>query len=218
MTAGRVVILLGAPGSGKGTQAARLSERLGIPHVATGDLLRENISRETEIGRGAKSFLDAGELVPDEVVTKMVLDRVSEPDCARGFLLDGYPRTIPQAESLEAELRKGWAAIVVLIRVGESTLVDRAAGRLICRSCGKVHHAQHHPPAVAGRCDRCGGELHRRRDDSPEVVRGRLAVYRRETQPLVAFYRARGLLREIDGERSMDEVFAELEQLVGRAA
>ena len=137
MSEGRVVILLGAPGSGKGTQAARLSERLGLPHVATGDLFRDNIARGTEIGRGAKAYLDAGRLVPDEVVTRMVLDRVARNDCKFGYLLDGYPRTIAQAEAFEAELRKGWVTLVVLIQVGEATLVERASGRLVCKACGR---------------------------------------------------------------------------------
>lgn len=218
MSAGCVVVLLGPPGSGKGTQAARLSEDLGLPHVATGDLFRQNIAEGTELGKEAKGYMDAGELVPDDVVTGMLMDRIDQPDCRAGFVLDGYPRTLPQASAFEVGASGRWSIVVVLLRVDDATLVERAAGRLVCRDCDKVHHARFSPPRVSGRCDRCGGELYRRDDDAPGVVRERLRVYHHSTEPLVAYYRQRGLLEEVDGARTPDAVFADLKRLVVRAA
>jgi len=219
MTRGQVVILLGPPGSGKGTQAARLGAELGLPHVATGDLFRANVSSGTRLGKRAKGFMDAGELVPDDLVTGMLLERVAAEDCAGGYLLDGFPRTVPQAEALERGLADGWSARALLLEVPDQVLIERAAGRLICRMDGAhIHHALLAPPRRDGICDRCGGELYRRKDDEPQVVRERLEVYRRQTEPLVAFYRARGRLELVDGDRTPDEVCSTLRELLGRAA
>jgi len=219
MTPGQVVILLGPPGSGKGTQASRLSAELGLPSVSTGDLLRASVSGGTSSGGRARRFMEAGELVPDELVTAMLFERVASEDCAEGYLLDGFPRTVSQAEALERGLAEGWSARALLIEVPDQVLIDRAAGRLICRTDGAhIHHAVHAPPRREGVCDRCGGELFRRKDDEPQVVVVRLEVYRRQTEPLIAFYRGRGLLEVVEGDRPSDEVFAALCDLLGRAA
>lgn len=206
----RVLILFGAPGAGKGTQALRLAAELSLPHVSTGDLFRENLGQETELGLRARKYMEAGELVPDELVTDMLLSRVARPDCAGGYLLDGYPRTAGQAESLEAALGSDTSVLVLCLQVRDEVIVERAAGRLLCRGCDAIAHAVSAPPEVAGVCDHCGGELYQREDDRPEVVAERLRVYHEETAPLVDYYRERGLLREVDGERSPDEVFASL--------
>lgn len=213
-----VVILLGAPGAGKGTQAVRLADALGLPHVATGDLFRENLANDTPLGRRARAFMDKGQLVPDDLVVEMLFDRVARPDCAGGYLLDGFPRTLPQAEILTERLPKDWDVQVVEIAVPDDVLVERAAGRLLCRGCKNIHHATFSPPSTSGRCDACGGELYRREDDAPEVVRERLAVYHRQTAPVVAHYRQRGVLRSVDGDRSPDEVFESLREWIGAEA
>ncbi|MCA8978524.1 MAG: adenylate kinase [Planctomycetes bacterium] len=209
MTDRRVVILLGPPGAGKGTQAVRLSEGLGLPHVSTGDLFRENLSKSTELGLRAKGFMESGKLVPDELVLEMLFDRVSKPDCAEGYLLDGFPRTIPQAEALDARL-VGEKTVALLLEVDDSLIVGRAAGRLLCKSCGNIQHLEFSPPAKEGVCDQCGGELHRRKDDEPDVVRERLVVYHEQTAPLVGFYENKGLLRRVKGDQSPDAVYADL--------
>lgn len=219
MSVGTVVILLGPPGSGKGTQAVRLSAELGVPHLSTGDLFRQQLADGTELGRKAQEYMDAGKLVPDELVTKMLFDRVAEDDCASGYLLDGFPRTLPQARSLDEVLDGRLQAAAYLLDVPDEVLIERAAGRLICRSCGRIHHERFDPPRVAGTCDSCGKRaLYRREDDAPEVVRDRLAVYREQTFRLIDFYRGRNRLVEIDGDRPMDEVYSELTTRVGRAA
>lgn len=205
----RVVILLGPPGAGKGTQAVRLSEGLGLPHVSTGDLFRENLSNSTELGKRAKGFMESGKLVPDELVLEMLFDRVSKPDCAEGYLLDGFPRTIPQAEALDVRLA-GEKTAALLLEVDDSLIVGRAAGRLLCKSCGSIQHLEFAPPAKEGVCDQCGGELHRRKDDEPEVVRERLVVYHDQTAPLVGFYENKGQLRRVKGDQSPDAVYADL--------
>jgi adenylate kinase len=207
----RVVILLGPPGAGKGTQAVRLSEGLGLPHVSTGDLFRENLSNSTELGKRAKGFMESGKLVPDELVLEMLFDRVSKPDCAEGYLLDGFPRTIPQAEALDVRLA-GEKTAALLLEVDDSLIVGRAAGRLLCKSCGNIQHLEYAPPAKEGVCDQCGGELHRRKDDEPEVVRERLVVYHDQTAPLVGFYENKGQLRRVKGDQSPDAVYADLLQ------
>lgn len=212
MTSSRVVILLGPPGAGKGTQAARLSGRLGLPHVSTGDLFRENLSRSTPLGLRAKGFMNEGKLVPDEVVLEMLFDRVSRPDCAEGYLLDGFPRTLGQAEALERRLGRGARVLVLDLDVADEALVDRLTGRRTCRGCGRIYHLRHAAPKSAGRCDACGGELYQRDDDRGEVVAKRLAVYRQETQPLEGYYRSRGLLVEVDGGRAPEDVFRSLEE------
>lgn len=213
-----VVILLGAPGAGKGTQARRLAETLGLPHVSTGDLFRENLSQGPELGARAREYMESGRLVPDELVIDMLFDRVSRPDCSEGYLLDGFPRTVAQAESLEQRLPSGQDLCVADLQVDDERIVERAAGRLLCKACGNIQHATFSPPRVEGRCDACGGELHRRDDDRPEVVRERLATYHRETQPVAEFYRQRGLLHEVDGDRAPDAVFQDLQAWIRAAA
>ena len=210
MNPARIVILLGPPGAGKGTQASRLSQALGIPHVSTGDLFRWNREQGTVLGRRAQEFMDRGQLVPDDLVIEMLFDRVSKKDCARGYLLDGFPRTLPQAEALAKRLPKDAVVQAVNLVVSDRSLVERIAGRRVCRSCKKIHHVKTSPPRVSGRCDHCGGELEQRTDDSEAVLRERLAVYRRQTQPVEELYRSRGQLVPVDGDRAPDAVFESL--------
>lgn len=212
----KVVILLGPPGSGKGTQAVRLTKELGIPHISTGDLFRENISKDTELGKRAKTFMNAGKLVPDEVVLDMLFDRVSRPDCAKGYLLDGFPRTLPQAEALDKHLAANTDLIVLDLEVPDEMIVKRAEGRLTCKSCGSVYNKYFSPPAKEGVCDKCGGELVQRPDDKAEVVQERLRVYHDQTQPLVAYYDKKGVLTRVDGTKSPDEVFEALKAALKR--
>jgi adenylate kinase len=206
-----VVILLGPPGAGKGTQAARLGAARGLPHVSTGDLFRSHLARKTPVGLQAKSYMSAGKLVPDSVVLDMLRERVGEPDCARGYVLDGFPRTLPQAKALEERLGAGVQLTVLNLAVSDETIVERLSGRLVCRANGNhVQHAKNSPPRAAGRCDACGGELYQRDDDAPAVVRERLRVYHQETEPLVRLYSERGVLHTVDGERAPDQVYADL--------
>lgn len=207
-----VIVLLGAPGAGKGTQAEILSEKLGLPHVASGDLFREALRDETPLGLRARYYMERGELVPDEVTIAMVAERLEKPDCQNGVILDGFPRTIPQADALDVLLaRQGQAVnIVPYIRVSVESLVKRLGGRWTCQTCGAVYHMLFDPPKVAGVCDVCGGELYQRADDTPETQRKRIDVYFEQTQPLIEYYRQRGLLVEIDGEKDIDSVQAEL--------
>jgi adenylate kinase len=213
-----VLVLMGPPGAGKGTQAERLASELEIPHLSTGNLLREHLVRKTEIGERARGFMDRGELVPDDVVIEMLHERAEQPDGRHGFLLDGFPRTLEQARALEAELlrRAEEHGPIVLraieLHVPDEVLVRRLAGRRTCRTCGRAQHLEFSPPRVPGRCDRCGGELYQRDDDRPEVVQERLAVYRRQTLPVERYYEERGLLVRLDGDRPPDEVFAALQR------
>ena len=210
------LILLGPPMSGKGTQAARLSKALGIPQISSGDLFRDNIKRETALGREAKTYMDRGDLVPDEITIGMVAERLGRPDAAKGALLDGFPRTIPQAEELDRILDELDASLtgVISISVPVEELVKRASGRRICRSCGKSYHLAFNPPAEEGVCDVDGGELYQRDDDLPDTVRQRLEVYRGQTSPLVDYYRKRGNLREIEGDQPIDDVAADIAEEV----
>lgn len=212
------MIILGAPGAGKGTQATRLSAALSLPHISTGDLFRENLSQGTPLGERARGFMESGNLVPDELVIDMLFDRVSRDDCKGGYLLDGFPRTTAQAESLSARIPADWTVMALNIEVADASLVERISGRLLCKACGNIQHAKFAPPATEGVCDSCGGELHRRKDDSPEVVAERLRVYHRETEPVVGYYRAQGTLHEADGEQTPDEVFADLRGRIGAEA
>jgi adenylate kinase len=204
----RYIILLGPPASGKGTQAARVSDELDLPHVASGDLFRENLRLETDLGKTAKHYMDRGELVPDDVTIAMVMARLSQPDCAGGAVLDGFPRNIAQAEALEKALaaQAHRVAVVLYIRVPGQVLIERVSGRRMCRNCGESYHVQFNPPEEPGVCDVCGGELFQRDDDKPETVQQRLRVYEMQTRPLVAFYREKDLLVEIDGDQPIDEV------------
>ena len=208
----RYIVLLGPPASGKGTQAAQLREALELPHVASGDLFRENLKNETELGRKAKSFMDRGELVPDDVTIAMVMERLSRPDCAGGALLDGFPRTIAQAEALDQALvaQGHEISLVPYIAVPDEVLVERVGGRRICRTCGESYHVQFNLPKQPGVCDKDGGELYQRDDDRPETVRKRLEVYWEQTSPLIDYYRDQGVLVEINGEQSIQAVQADL--------
>ena len=211
------LIFLGAPGAGKGTQTVLLSQTLGIPRISSGDLFRENIKNQTPLGRQAKAYIDRGELVPDEVTVGMVMHRIAEDDCARGALFDGFPRTIPQAEALEAALReqgKSLRAVVDLL-VDHEILLERLSGRWMCRRCGASYHLAFHPPKVEGRCDTCPGELYQRDDDRAETVEHRLLVYYRQTAPLQEFYRQRGLLIQVNGEQAIELVQEEILRVLG---
>ncbi|HAL61389.1 MAG TPA: adenylate kinase [Chloroflexi bacterium] len=202
------LVLLGPPGAGKGTQAALLSQRLGIPHVASGDLFREAMKKGTGWGKEAQSYIDLGVLVPDEVTNAMIEERLKEPDCAKGVILDGFPRTIEQARALEGILAERGEKIdrVLVIQVSEDTLIERLSGRRTCRRCQANYHLLFNPPQKEGVCDRCGGDLYQRSDDKEETVRRRFRVYTEETAPLIDYYRRQGLLTEIDGERGIEGV------------
>lgn len=200
-----VVILLGPPGSGKGTQAKRVTQELNIPHISTGDILRENIKSETELGRRAKEFMNAGRLVPDALVLDMLFERVRRKDCKSGYLLDGFPRTIPQAESLDQFLESKVHLVAINLAVSDEIIVKRISGRLSCTVCGHVHNRFLSPPKLEGICDLCGGELIQRPDDRSEVVKERLLVYAKQTAPLIDYYERKGILHTIDGEQ---EAFA----------
>ncbi|MSQ14744.1 MAG: adenylate kinase [Dehalococcoidia bacterium] len=206
------VILLGPPGAGKGTQAANISKTFALAHVASGELFREAMSSGSELGLQAKSFVDRGELVPDELTIKLVMSRLEKPDCEFGCLLDGFPRTTGQAEALDS----GFAAEnkkvdkVLFIKVSDEELLRRLSGRWICKSCQTPYHMVSSPPKEAGRCDKCGGELYQRSDDTPETARNRLGVYFRETAPLISYYHNQGKLVELNGDKSIDEVGVDL--------
>lgn len=201
------VILLGPPGAGKGTQAARVADELGVTRTASGDLFRENLRNETELGLLAKSYMDRGALVPDDVTIRLVMSWISAPDQSGGFVLDGFPRTLPQAEALDSALEpSGGLDRVLYVNVAEDELVRRLAGRFICRICQTPYHETASPPKKQGKCDACDGELYQRDDDKAEVVKRRLQVYFEETQPLVGHYRSSGVLREVDGEGAVDDV------------
>ena len=212
----RFLILLGPPMSGKGTQAARLTQLLGIPKVSSGDLFRDNIKNQTNLGLEAKKYIDRGDLVPDEVTIGMVKERLHREDCLGGALLDGFPRTTPQAEALD-EILAGFGAslaVVISVAVPEEVLVERASGRRICRTCGQSYHLMFDPPKEPGICDEDRGELYQREDDKSETVRQRLAVYQAQTSPLVEFYRARGILQEVNGDQLIDDVADDILQVV----
>jgi len=211
------LILLGPPGAGKGTQAGRIVEEYGIPHVSTGDILRGAVKNQTQMGLEAKKYMDAGELVPDSVVIGIVRDRLQEPDTAKGFLMDGFPRTIPQAEALDAALDSLGRAVTktVVVLVDEEELVRRLSGRRICRVCQAPFHVVFNPPKKEGVCDRCGGELYQRDDDSEATVRNRLEVYRNQTEPLIDYYDQAGLVARVDGAQSPEKVYEDIRAALG---
>jgi adenylate kinase len=211
-----ILILLGAPGAGKGTQAAKLAQALSVPHVSTGDLFRANLSAGTALGERARTYMDQGELVPDEVVLDMLFDRVAQADCAEGYLLDGFPRTIPQADALSARIGPDDSVRAFDIEVDDGVILERLTGRLTCSANGHVWHRAFKPPAREGVCDTCGGVLEQRADDSEEVVRNRLEVYHEQTEPLLDYYRSRGMLESVPGDRAPAEVFAALMGRIGR--
>jgi len=204
------LVLLGPPGAGKGTQAGKIQERHGLTHVSTGDLFRAALANQTDLGRQVKKYLDSGQLVPDELTTAMVAERMAQPDCARGVMLDGYPRTAGQGKALDALLLKAGKKLdgVLYFDVTEQTAVERLSGRRMCKGCGAGYHEKHMPPAKAGTCDKCGGALYQRADDKAETIRERLKVYERQTEALVGEYRARRLLIEIDANRAPEDVTA----------
>lgn len=213
------VILLGLPGAGKGTQAARLHKETGLVHVTTGELFRENIRSGTELGKKARPFVEGGLLVPDEITIGMLLDRIGQPDCTNGCMLDGFPRTMEQAKALDEALENEGKQIarVAYIKVAMEELVSRLAGRLSCRFCGAVYHEQNRPPKVAGVCDNCGAELHQREDDKLDVVRTRLEVNLKNLTPMLEYYREQGKLREVDGEGDVEAVARDLAAAIGEA-
>jgi adenylate kinase len=213
------LVLLGPPGAGKGTQASRIVAEYGIPHVSTGDILRGAVKNGTAMGLEAKRYMDAGDLVPDSVVIGIVKDRLQEPDTAKGFLMDGFPRTIPQAEALDKALEELDRAIskVVVILVDEDDLVKRLSGRRVCRACQAPFHVMFNQPKVEGVCDKCGGELYQRDDDNETTVRNRLVNYRNQTEPLIDYYDNAGVVARVDGAKSPDGVYEDVRMALGPA-
>jgi adenylate kinase len=212
------LILLGPPGSGKGTQAKRIESQRGMMQLSTGDMLRNAIASGSELGLRVKGIMAAGQLVPDDLMIGMIAERTALPDCRNGFILDGFPRTVPQARALDKMLAKRGLELdhVIEIVVDEATLVDRLSGRFSCRCCGASYHERYHRPRLEGVCDVCGaGEFIHRPDDSPEAVRARFVVYRRQTAPILPYYRARGILRSVDGTGEMDAVTHRIEAILG---
>ena len=211
------IIMLGAPGAGKGTQADKICAKYNIPHISTGDIFRANIKNNTELGQKAKSYMDKGELVPDELVVDLVVDRIKADDCTNGYVLDGFPRTIPQAEALDAAL----AAIndkvdyAINIEVPDENIINRMSGRRACVACGATYHIVHIPTKVEGVCDKCGADLILRDDDKPETVKNRLNVYHEQTQPLIDYYTAKNVLHEVDGTKAMEDVFSSIVSILG---
>ncbi|MBE6010021.1 MAG: adenylate kinase [Lachnospiraceae bacterium] len=211
------IIMLGAPGAGKGTQAKQIADKFSIPHISTGDIFRANIKEGTELGKKAKGYMDAGELVPDELVCDLVVDRIQKEDCANGFILDGFPRTIPQAEALTEALNAIGQKMdyAIDIEVNDAQIVERMGGRRACLGCGATYHIINIPPKKEGICDRCGSEIILRDDDKPETVQNRLNVYHEQTQPLIDYYKNEGILSSVDGTQPMDKVFADIIGIVG---
>ena len=211
------IIMLGAPGAGKGTQAKKIAEKYQIPHISTGDIFRANIKNGTELGNKAKTYMEQGLLVPDELVCDLVVDRVKQDDCANGYVLDGFPRTIPQAESLDGALKAMGQKVdyAVNVEVPDENIIRRMGGRRACLACGATYHVENIPPKKEGICDVCGAELVLRDDDKPETVKKRLDVYHEQTQPLIDYYTNAGVLVEVDGTMAMDDVFAAICKVLG---
>lgn len=211
------LVLLGPPGAGKGTQAAGIIEKYNIPHISTGDIFRKNLKEGTALGLKAKAYMDKGELVPDSLVVEIVVDRLSEDDTVKGYLLDGFPRTVAQAESLNEYLvKKGTNLDFVLnIKVDPAALIERAVGRRICKSCGATYHITFNSPKTEGVCDKCGGELYQRADDTEETVSNRIKVYMDETSPLINYYNEKNILFDIDGQRDIADVFTDIVNVLG---
>lgn len=211
------IIMLGAPGAGKGTQAKMIADKYGIPHISTGDIFRANIKEGTELGAEAKKYMDQGLLVPDELTVRILLDRVAREDCRDGYVLDGFPRTIPQAEVLDKELARLGDSIdyAINVEVPDENIVNRMSGRRACLSCGATYHIMHVPPKAEGICDRCGKELVLRDDDKEETVKNRLKVYHEQTQPLIEFYTEKKVLKTVDGTVDMNQVFQAIVDILG---
>ena len=209
--------MLGAPGAGKGTQAKKIAAKYGIPHISTGDIFRANIKEGTELGKKAKTYMDQGLLVPDELVVDLVVDRLHQDDCKKGYVLDGFPRTIPQAESLDAALEKTGEKMeyAIDVNVPDENIINRMGGRRACVGCGATYHIVYNPTKVEGICDACGEKLILRDDDKPETVQKRLGVYHEQTQPLIDYYTKAGILKEVDGTVDMEEVFQNIVQILG---
>ncbi len=211
------IIMLGAPGAGKGTQAKKIAEKYQIPHISTGDIFRANIKNGTELGRKAKTYMDQGLLVPDELVCDLVVDRVQQEDCKGGYILDGFPRTIPQAERLDQALAELGESVdyAVNVEVPDENIVNRMGGRRACVGCGATYHLVYAPTKKEGVCDSCGAELILRDDDKPETVQKRLGVYHEQTQPLIDYYGRKGILKDVDGTMDMEAVFRAITEILG---
>ena len=211
------IIMLGAPGAGKGTQAKMIAAKYGIPHISTGDIFRANIKNGTELGAKAKEYMDKGLLVPDELVVDLVIDRFKEPDCEKGYVLDGFPRTIPQAEALDKALSAIGENIdyAINVEVPDENIINRMGGRRACVGCGATYHVVYSPTKEEGKCDACGGELIIRDDDKPETVKNRLSVYHEQTQPLIDYYTEKGIIAEVDGTVDMKDVFEAIVKILG---
>lgn len=211
------IVMLGAPGAGKGTHAKGIVEKYQIPTISTGDIFRQNIKEGTELGKKAKAYMDAGELVPDELVCNLVVDRIQQDDCTKGYILDGFPRTIPQAEALTEALNAIGQKLAHAFNfdVPDENIIHRMAGRRSCNKCGAIYHVEFNPPKIEGVCDVCGEKLVLRDDDMPETVKNRLDVYHKETQPLIEYYEKAGLVSTIDGTQPMDKVFEDIRKILG---
>ena len=211
------IVMLGAPGAGKGTQAKRIAAKFSIPHISTGDIFRANIMNNTPLGAKAKSYMDKGELVPDELVIELIMDRFAQDDCVNGYVLDGFPRTIPQAEELDKALKSVNDNLdyAIDVEVPDDNIINRMSGRRACVNCGATYHIVHNPPKVENECDTCNGELILRDDDKPETVKNRLDVYHTQTEPLLKYYTEKGILYTVDGTQDMDTVFDSICKIVG---
>ena len=210
-----VIIMMGPPGAGKGTQAMELAKKMHIPHISTGDLFRENLSQKTELGKKAKTFIDKGELVPDETVIGMLFDRINKPDCKKGFILDGFPRTVEQAKELDAKMGDRFKVVTLNLKIEDSPLIQRITGRLVCKDCGSLFHKKFLPPKVAGLCDKCKGPLYQRTDDTETVVKERLSVYHRQTEPLIGYYAKKAnLLYQVNSNQDKEVVLKQLVETV----
>ena len=210
------IIMLGAPGAGKGSQASRIAMEYQLPHISTGDIFRANLKEETELGKKAKSFMDKGELVPDDITIAMLLERIHKEDCKNGYILDGFPRTIPQAEALKEALAKKDEKIDLALDVeaSDELIIKRMAGRRTCPACGAIYHIVTLPPKTDGICDRCGADLIQRKDDNEETVKNRLKIYHEVTEPLISYYKKEGILEEIDGAEELDKVFEKVKRII----
>ncbi len=211
------IIMLGAPGAGKGTQAKMIAAKYGIPHISTGDIFRANIKNKTELGAKAKEYMDKGLLVPDELVVDLIMDRFKEDDCKNGYVLDGFPRTIPQAEALDSALSANGESIdyAINVEVPDENIVNRMSGRRACVGCGATYHIKYNPPKVEDKCDACNEALILRDDDKPETVLNRLSVYHEQTQPLIEYYTKKGVIAEVDGTVDMQDVFNAIVSILG---
>ena len=212
------IIMLGAPGAGKGTQAKMIAAKYGVPHISTGDIFRANIKNNTELGQKAKTYMDKGELVPDSLVVDLIMDRFKEADCANGYVLDGFPRTIPQAEALDNALKANGEKVdfAINVEVPDENIINRMSGRRACVGCGATYHIKYNPTKVEGVCDACGEKLILRDDDKPETVKNRLSVYHEQTQPLIDYYNKAGVLAEVDGTKDMEDVFKDIVNILGK--